>query len=76
MGCPVRAGRKLTESSAAFAGTGMFSIAQMVAKKSVRQMSWSEVVPGLMVFGHFTRKGTRWPPSQRSAFEPRRWALG
>ncbi len=72
----MNAGRKLTESSAELAGRGILSMAQMVAKKSLRQISWSEVVPGLMTLGHFTRKGTRCPPSQRSALEPRRWALG
>ncbi len=59
----VRAGRIDTESTAAVSGRFTFSISAAVAKRSVRQTVWSEVVFGFTAFGHAATKGTRWPAS-------------
>ena len=66
----------LTLSSPAVSGNFWPRASAQVAKRSLRQMSWSLVVPGFTRPGQRTMNGTRWPPSKMSALVPRNWALG
>ena len=73
---PLSVGKKLMLSSAVLDGSLNPVSSATVAITSVRQTSLSVRLPGLTTAGQCTIKGTRWPPSHASAFDPRRLALG
>lgn len=64
---------RLVLSSAAVSGIFISATSAAVAMMSTSEISWLDLVSGLMVPGQQAMKGTRWPPSNASAFVPRQW---